>query len=187
MLKAVKKHGKMIHAYRLGSPSSVLDQLIRERKLIHRPDGSFEVLSREAVAGGSGHGEIAHAGDYIKIDSEGFPYPNSASFFEERHVRLNCEDDTYEQIPAPVAAWTAAEPVSEEIKYLQDKKGLSINQSDENRYFTAPLWGTIETAPADAVIVFYSIDRDRQGKIINADFNFVIREEFERQYEILPS
>ena len=36
MLKAVKKHGKMIHAYRLGSPSSVLDQLIRERSFLKK-------------------------------------------------------------------------------------------------------------------------------------------------------
>ena len=184
MMKVIKKHGKQISAYRLGTVSPVLDQLIREGKLIRRQDGSFEVISRESIAGGSGHGQIAVTGDYIKLDSEGFPYPNAASFFEKRHKPLG--DDTYEQLPEPMDAWSAAESLCPEVRFLQEKKGLMINPDAPERYFSAPLWGTIESAPAEAVIVFYSITRDEDGNIKDADFNFVVREEFDKLYDILP-
>lgn len=184
MIKVIKKHGKRVNAYRLGTTSPVLDQLFKDGKLIQLTDRTFEIMSRESIAGGSGHGQLAHEGDYIKLDSEGFPYPNSASFFEKKHRLI--EGDTYEQLPTSMDAWTASEPICPEITFLQNEKGLTIHPADKDRYFSAPLWGTIESAPADAVIVFYSITHDPSGKITDADFNFVVREEFEKQYDVLP-
>ena len=185
MMKVIKKHGKQVRAYRLGTTSPVLDQMIREGKLILRQDGSFEVMTRESIAGASGHGQIAFTGDYLKFDNEGFPYPNSASFFEKKHKPLG--DDIYEQIPEPMNAWSTAESICPEVMFLLDKKGLTMNPDNYDRFFSAPLWGTIESAPADAVIIFYSITRDMDGNIIDADFNFVVQEEFEKLYDILPS
>jgi len=36
--------------------------------------------------------------------------------------------------------------------------------------------------PRDAIIVFYSLDYDGEGNIMDADFNFVQREEFQKTY-----
>jgi hypothetical protein len=48
------------------------------------------------------------------------------------------------------------------------------------------LFGTLESAARDAVIVFYAIRRDDAGRITDADFNLVDREAFEQTYEWLP-
>ena len=42
-----------------------------------------------------------------------------------------------------------------------------------------------ETAAEDAMIVFYSISYDETGKVIDADYNFVGRREFEKTYSML--
>ncbi|MDO5133637.1 MAG: hypothetical protein Q4D81_11765 [Eubacteriales bacterium] len=185
MIRVIKKEGKIIHAYRLGDSSPVLDRLIAEGKIIPLKDGGFEVLSREALLGGSGHGQVASRGDYIKLDTEGCPYPNSAVFFEAKHKKL--DGDMYEQLPEPMDAWTAEEATCPEIEFLLAEKGLTIHPGDSSRYFSAPLWGTVESAPADAVIIFYSITHDESGNITDADFNFVVREEFEKLYNVLPA
>ena len=43
--------------------------------------------------------------------------------------------------------------------------------------------GTMLQAARDAVIVFYSIVRDENGMLTDADFNFVERSIFEQTYE----
>ena len=73
----------------------------------------------------------------------------------------------------------------EEIDFLVKNKGLQFNTEDSKTYFSAPLWGTILTAAKDAAIVFYSIDRNIDGTIINADFNFVVLDEFMKTYQFL--
>ena len=182
MINIIKKSGKRVAAYRLGGAHPMLDRLMAEGRLRQQSDGSFEVMSQEAVGGASGKGEIAHAGDYIKIDGMGYPYPNDAQYFRENHRHI--EEDEYEQIPRPMQAWTASEPMCEEIEFLLREKGLVIDLTDEKRYFTAPLWGTTESAAKDAVVVFYSVDRDERGAITDISFNFVCREEFDRTYEV---
>ena len=61
--------------------NDMVEELTAEGEIKVKGDGSFEVFSREAK---DGTGEIAHAGDYIKLDSSGKPYPNSAEFFEKK-------------------------------------------------------------------------------------------------------
>ncbi|MBQ1412657.1 MAG: hypothetical protein IIY93_05645, partial [Clostridia bacterium] len=58
-------------------------------------------------------------------------------------------------------------------------------EDDENAYFNAVLWGAPLSAAKDAVICFYSITRDGNGVITDADFNFISRAEFEKTYDIL--
>lgn len=40
---------------------------------------------QEALNGGSGYGQMDENGDWIKIDSQGCPYPNKKEYFEENH------------------------------------------------------------------------------------------------------
>ena len=44
---------------------------------------------------------------------------------------------------------------------------------------------TTETAAQTAVVMFYSVERDEDGRIRHIDFNFVEREYFDRTYEII--
>ena len=77
------------------------------------------------------------------------------------------------------------DPMGPEMQYLVEHKQLTFHEDEPNRYFQAPLWGTMLSAARNAVIVFYRIDRDESGKILDAEFNFVARDEFEKTYEIL--
>ena len=85
MIKVIKNHGKTVHAYRLGEGSEKIQQLIKEKKIIPLPDDKFEVKSSETLSSQSEHGEIARAGDFIKVDSDGNPYPNGAEWFYRNH------------------------------------------------------------------------------------------------------
>lgn len=183
MFDIIKKSGIRLFAYRLGEPHPVIERLISEGKIVPRENGEFEIMSQEAYNGGSGRGQYARAGDYIKIDSFGFPYPNYAEFFAANHRRIS--GDEYEQVSKPLKAWTVQEPMCEEIQFLIERKGLVFAEDDEAHYFTAPLWGTVESAAKDSVIVFYRIERDLCGKIIDAEYNFVVRDEFDRTYDII--
>ncbi len=180
MRKAKKITGKSIQAWRLGLNSEIEKKLMAQMRLKQVGEGVYEVFSREAL---SGHGEIAYEGDYIKVDSGGFPYPNSKEFFEANHRCLGGEE--YEQIPAPVDVWFLEDGMCAEIQFLIDRKGLTMHPDTPAVYFSAPLWGTVLSAAKDAAIVFYSIERDTAGTITDADFNFVARDEFEKTYRFV--
>ena len=182
MFKVKKKitAAKEVAAYRLGEEQEVLKCLMDEGKLVEKAPGVFEVFSREAV---NGTGEIAYAGDYIKVDVSGNPYCNTAEFFEKNHIKTG--ENQYRQIPAVCDAWTAQEEMCEEIRYLIREKGLALDEASEEKYYTAPLFGTMESAGRDAVLVFYRIDRGEQGEIQDADFNFVARDIFDAAYDII--
>ena len=180
MRKAIKTKGKSVFAYRLGDRSAVVEQLMREGKIAVLENGDFEIFSQEAVNGGSGHGQVANADDYVKIDSMGYPYPNDAEFFAANHRHI--AGDEYEQLPKELDAWTEDEPMCPEIEFLVREKGLLLDETDPARYFSALLWGTMEAAAKDAVLIFYHIDRDAEGAILDAEFNFVERSEFEKTY-----
>lgn len=180
MFKVIKKSGFRVNAYRLGDGGEVLDALRLLGRIKINADGTFEIFSREAV---NGKGEIAKEGDYIKIDSEGFPYPNDAEFFEKNHKLI--EKNLYEQIQKPLYAWSSQEPMCEEIEFLIAKKGLKLNKDNPDKYFNAVMWSTELSAACDAVIIFYSISRDICGHITDADFNFVCRTEFDKNYQVI--
>lgn len=179
-MRVIKKSGKKVLAYRLGSDSPVIDNLISTGKILPRHDETYEVMSREST---NGCGQIAKLGDYIKIDSTGYPYPNDSCFFAENHRHII--GDEYEQLPKPLLAWTADEQITEEIEFLIAHKGLILNASSFDSFFSAPLWGTIESSPHDSVLVFYSVIRDSEGEIVDADFNLIARTEFDKNYILI--
>lgn len=176
--KVIKHRGNQVRAYELGCHSQMEQDMIRSGKIILRPDGEYELFSRESI---NGSGEIAAPGDFFKIDSDGFPYPNSRKFFFENHRHIS--GDLYEQKPRLLEAWEKSDAMCPEIEFLIKHKGLTLDENNAHRFFTAPLWGTVESAARDAVIIFYETTRNAQGDITDAVFNFVAREEFERTYE----
>ena len=178
-LRVVKKEGKRVKAYRLGDGGPVLEALERRGLIRRRADGRWEIFSREAV---NGSGQLAETGDYVKLDGEGRPYPNAAAWFAANHRPL--EGDEYEQVTKPLEAWTPAEPVSDAVRFLMEERGLVLDPAHPDRFFSAPLWGTLESAPRDAVLVFYRVERDGEGRVTDAEYNFVARPEFRRSYRV---
>lgn len=179
-MKKARKRQVVVQAYRLGDESNVMDRLTLEGKVRLRGDGNFEVFSQETKGR---FGEIAHAGDYIRLDSSGMPYPSRAEFFEKNYRHIAGE--FYKQCPNAVYVWMYGDPIGPEMQYLVDHNQLTFHEDDPNRFFRAPLWGTKLSAAKDAVIVFYRIDRDEEGKICHVEFNFVARDEFDRTYDLL--
>lgn len=173
-----KKRGTVVTAYQLKKENPQIKKLIAEGKIRPLENGTFAVMSREAT-----EGQIAKEGDYIKIDSGGYPYPNSREFFEANHVRT--ESGEYEQVPRELQAWRPQEGITEEFRFLVDHKGLVYDPSSETECFRAPLWGDIETAGRDAIVVYYQVDRDALGNITDISFNFVVRDEFEKTYDVI--
>lgn len=175
-----KKEGKIINAYRLGDEHEVIKEFMDRGMLKKTGDSCWRVCSQEST-----EGEIARDGDYIKVDSSGFPYPNDREFFEKNHKSIDGEVDKYEQIPQILRAWDINEPECPEIAFLIAHKGLVINPAHETCYYKAPLWGDILTADKDAEIIFYSIQYDDQNQITDADFNFVAGDEFVKTYDVI--
>lgn len=180
MYTVIKKLGIEIHACRLGDNSSMEQKLLADGKIRRITENQYEVFSREAAGA---KGEIAGKGDYVKLDSEGFPYPNEKGWFEQRNRFI--AQDQYIQMPERLKAWDLNERPCEEIEYLIKNHKLFINERSQNRYYKAYLWGTWLYAAKDAVIVFYQIRYDASGEISDIEFNFVAREEFEKIYDIL--
>ena len=178
-MKTVKKReGRKIKAYCLGENARAVDELIKKGLVKQTDESHWRIFSKEAT-----EGEEAETGDYIKVDSSGSPYPNSREFFLKNHRPVG--ENEYEQITRPLKAWDIKEPPCRETEFLIRHKGLSIDESSETAYFSAPLWGDTLTAARDAVIVFYSIRYGGTGEVEDAEFNFVEKGEFERTYDVL--
>lgn len=180
MRMAMKKAQKIIKAYELGKETVMEKKLIEEEKIVKKTDEVYEIFSQEAI---NGQGEIAKKGDFFKLDSPEWPYPNSREFFLENHQLINEEKNEYIQKVKPVQYYIAEDGMTEELEFLVEKKGLVIDKKSYNRYYTAFLWGSNLSAAKDAVLVFYNIDRNKEGKIEDIEFNFVERDEFDKTYE----
>lgn len=180
MKYAVKNKKKVVKAYPLGANHPMEDALIAEGKIRLNPDGSYELFSQEAV---NGQGQIAHAGDYFKVDDAGFPYPNGREFFLANHTHIG--GDEYEQANKPQQFWEATDKVTEEVQWLIDNERLTLKPEITAHFFNAFLWGADLSADSDAKLVFYGVKRDADGKIIDIDFNFVAKAEFAAAYTIL--
>ena len=167
-----------IHALRLGDRTVEEVRLLEEGKLQIAPDGTYRVFSLEVR---NGEGEIAQPGDYVKFSSDGWPYPNSKAYFEANHHPLG--DGWYQQIPHSLPTWTVEDGIIPEIAFLQQSKGLSFHPETPEAYFSAPLWGTTLTAAKDAVILFYNVHRDEDGRILDIEFNFIAKHEFDLTYD----
>ena len=177
----VRKKNVRVQAWELGTGSETEQRMIRTRKMIRHPDGTYEVFSQECR---NGKGQIANTGDYFKVDETDSPYPNERAYFLSSHRHL--EGDWYLQLAPVMKAWRKGDPMCEEIRYLLDKDKLSLHPENPRHYFSAFLWGTEETAPEDAVVVFYSVGRDAEGEISDINFNFVVKDYFDANYEVVP-
>lgn len=186
--KAAKKENAIVKAYCLGEKNPILNEL-EEKGLIKKDEGdTWRIFSQEAT-----EGELAHNGDYIKIDSKGRPYPNSRAFFMENHRRLSENGDEYEQISKARQVWSLSfgDEMCPEIQFLIKHKGLIINEQDEKQYFCAWLWGDMQTTPKDSVIMLDEVkygnpDEAGNRKVMDAVFWFVAFDEFQKIYRILP-
>lgn len=178
---AIKSNTKR-QAWEFGAGTDMEQQMIHSGKIIAHPDGTYEVFSKEAT---EGKGQMANTGDFFKVDSTGFPSPCERDWFKKNHEHL--EDDWYQQIAEPLMIWRKDDPEIEEIKFLVDNGALKINKDDPQKYFSALLWGTMETAPDNAVIVFYAVNRDEDGKITSIRFNFVDADYFKANYKLIDS
>lgn len=184
-MKYALKIAKPVTVYRLGDQSDAEKQLIEEGAIRVLPNGKYELFSQESI---NGHGQIAKAGDYFKVDlvdQKHFPYPNDKEGFEATHRHI--EGDLYEQICQPLPFWQKGDPISDAVQYLIDHKLLTLREDDPSHYFNAFLWGTDLSAPENASLVFYEITRDEQGVITNVNFNFVDADYFRENYKVLQS
>ena len=180
MKYVIKKKGNVVRADLLSEENPNIQELMQKGLVGKTDDGRFEIFSLEAK---EGLGEIAEEGDYVKYSSTGEPYPNKAWDFEENHRHL--EGNLYEEIPKVMKAWTAYDEMCEHIEYLIKEKGLILRDDCPEKYFNAVLWGAPLSAARDSVLIFYKIQRDIDGNIFDIDFNFVVREEFEKKYDFV--
>ena len=175
-----EKTALRVRAWQLGAGTEMEKEMVAQGKIKRRNDGAYEVFSMEATGE---TGQIAKAGDYFKLDDSGKPYPNDKAFFESNHESLGGE--WYLQKARPLRIWRADLPMEEPIRFLLDQKTLVIDPDHPDRYFSAQIWGTLETAAQDAVIILWDVQRDGQGQIRHVEFSFVDRRIFGQTYRIL--
>lgn len=183
MKYAVKSKRRIVKAYPLGAGHPMEALLIEEGAIRLLPDGTYALLSQEAI---NGAGQIARPGDYFKVDTidgRHYPYPNEREFFLNNHTHL--AGDEYEQVNRKLLVWQAGDDPIEELRWLVDTGRLTLKPQDPVRYFNAFLWGADLSAAADATLVFYSVERDGSGAITDISFNFVARAEFEDCYVLM--
>ena len=92
------KTSERVRAWELGAGSFMEQEMILRGKIVAYPGGVYELFTREAP---EGRGEMAKAGDFFKVDGEGFPCPNEREFFLLNHRPL--EGDWYTQVNQPNA------------------------------------------------------------------------------------
>lgn len=177
MAKIIKTRGKEVEAYVLGENSDLEDQMLKDGR-IRKTEEGYELFSQESKGE---KGQVAQEGDYFKVDSRGYPYPNSREWFEENHRHIS--EDLYEQVPKELDSWERGEPVTEEIRFLLDEGKLKLNEDEPEKYFEAFLWGTLLQSADDSLVIIYSVDRNEEGEILDIDFNFITRREFEKTYK----
>lgn len=182
MKYAIKNKRNIVKAYCLGQGSEMERLLMELDRIRLLSDGTYELMS---LAAKNGVGQRAEEGDYFKVaevDGVYYPYPNSRTFFLSNHVQV--EDDTYEQKVIPLAIWQWGDESCDAIAYLLENGKLMLNHADKERFFNAFLWGAELSAAQDATVVFYKIIRGSSGEILDIDFNFVVKDVFERSYTL---
>ena len=176
----VQKKAVRVQAWQLGAQSEKELELMNGGRIKRRADGGYELFSQEATGR---TGQIAKPGDYFKVALSGEPYPNEKEWFERMHSHI--QGDWYIQKSLPLSAWTVQEQINETIRFLLDHNLLKINKNDAAHFFSAPLWGTTETAAKDAVIIIHRVEKNDKNEITGVSFNFVARDEFDRTYSVL--
>lgn len=179
-MRVIKKNTLSVRAFCLGCDSEMEKELLAGGSLCKYADNSYEVFSQEAV---NGDGEFVSTGDYVIVDGSGTPYPNSKEYFEANYELIAGEE--YRAIAKLREAWEYGEAIDDKMSFAIEHRGLVLNEASYEKYMTAPLYGSILSAAKNAVIVFYSVDRDENGAVVGVSFNFVERKEFERNYEVV--
>ena len=82
--------------------------------------------------------------------------------------------------------WCRDEEPCRELQFLLDEELLEYRPAQAEQAFRAFLFGTWQTAPADAVIIFDAVRYDADGQLDRVDFHFVAQDEFEKTYHFWP-
>lgn len=175
----VRKKSFPVQAFRLGEQTEQEQQLRLRNQLLQDADGLWRLRNLEAPE----EGELVSMGDYIKLDTEGRPYPNKKDWFEANHTHI--EGNWYRQIPVTKTAWCTTEPLCPQMQFLLDRGLLTWRKDDVDQTFSALLWGTRQSAPEDAVILFDRIEY-ADHTLQAVEFHFIAREEFLKTYDVLP-
>lgn len=176
----VQKKARQVHAWCLGAGSEEERRLTALGKIRLEADGTYRIFSQENDT----EGQIAQPGDYFKVDSTGAPYPNSRDYFLNNHTHI--EGNCYLQTSPVLKGWTLDAPMCPEINYLLGSGKLMVDESSDSHYFTAFMWGVWLHAARNAVIIIDSVT-ESGGKIVDAAFHFITREEFDLTYQIIES
>ena len=177
-MTVIKREAPPVNACCLGEGSALERELFAGGLLTLDGEG-YRIRSREAR---ENNGQLARRGDFVKVDAGGFPYPNVRAVFLRNHRQT---PNGWVQIPMPREAWAYGKPETEALRWALANGGLTLHEDEPERYFRAVLWNTSLSAPRDAVLVFYRIDRDKDGQIRGMSYNFVVREEFDKSYQIV--
>ena len=132
-MRRARKKPVRVNAYRLGEQSEGLDRLIKEGLVSQSDDGTFEVHTMETK---DEKGETANAGDYVKLDAFGRPYPNKAEFFEKNHRHI--DGDQYEQFPKDREVWMMGDAMCPEVEFLIEQEGWNFIRKIRNIIFREP-------------------------------------------------
>ena len=176
-MKKVKKFNVSVKAFELGEDSPLEKELIASGKVI-KHDDFYEIFSTETDE----KGELAHAGDFVKIDNADNPYPNARERFLSHHKHI--EGNNYVQFPQVIMSWTYGDQADEIIEYLLESGQLEINPDSVKNFYKAELWGTVLTAKKQDVILIYSYEKDG-NEIKSVDFNLIDKDEFDKTYEYI--
>lgn len=179
-MTVIKREAPPVTACCLGEGSGLERELLA-RGLLARDGEDYRVFSREA-AGETG--QLALRGDFVKLDAGGFPYPNARADFLQNHRQTPAG---WVQVPVPLEAWAFGQPEMEALRWALTHGGLTLHADDAARFYRARLWGAELSAPRDAVLVFYRVERDEGGAIVDMRYNFVAREEFDKSYRIVEA
>lgn len=172
MKYAIQNQGPLIRAYKLGSASG-MEELLTANGLITRTEEEYTFAD----------GSTAVSGDYFTMEStdEGpQAIPVDGSWFEHFHKALG--GDLYQRIVSPCRIFEFGDPEFEEITFLLDTDQIFLDEEDDARYFNSDLYGMCISAAKDAVIVIHDTWRDAQDRIVEVQFGFISREEFEQNY-----
>lgn len=143
-MRRARKKPVRVNAYRLGEQSEGLDRLRKEGLVSQSDDGTFEYIQWKRK---DEKGETAHAGDYVKLDAAGRPYPNKAEFFEKNHRHI--DGDQYEQFPKDREVWMMGDAMCPEVEFLIEQGRLELHKEDPEHYFQGTGWGYKLTASSD--------------------------------------
>lgn len=179
-MKTITKKPRTFKAWQLGAGSAMEAEMISEGKIIQNGD-TYELFSQETI--GHEKGEDAYTGDYFKVDSSGYPYPNKKESFERKNISVG--EDEWQEKPAVYQTWEVSDGQCDAIDYLVSTGKLRIDEENEEHYFNAHLWGADLSSPKTSHVVFYSITADEEGTITDVDFNFVAEKQFFETYDFI--